>query len=224
MTDPTNASKRLGVEMSEAGPKFSAQSLMAAVGGVQGLLETILPSTLFLAIYAFSKSTIWAVGTAAGLSILFILMRLAQRKSLVQAVTGALAVALAAFLALREGGTAADYFVPGFYTNLAYGAVLAVSALAGRPILGYLAGLIFGLSNWRKTPRLRRQYGLVTWLWVGFFGARLLVQVPLYFAGAVEQLATARIVMGAPAYAGLLALTWVLLSRISKAESDRLAK
>lgn len=224
MTDPKDVSKRLGIEVGEQGPTFTKQSLLTAVGGAQGLLETILPSTTFLAIFAFSKSTIWSVGVAASMSAAFILLRLLQRKSLVQAITGALAVALAAFLALREGGSAADYFLPGFFTNLAYGTVLGISALIGRPILGYFAGWIFGLADWRKNTRLRRQFGLVTWLWVGFFSARLLVQVPLYLAGAVEQLATARIVMGAPAYAGLLALTWVLLSRISKAESGRLGQ
>ena len=58
----------------------------------------------------------------------------------------------------------------------------------------------------------------MTLIWVGFFSARLAVQLPLYFANAVEALALARAIMGAPAYAGLLALTWVLLRRIKVPE------
>ena len=54
---------------------------------------------------------------------------------------------------------------------------------------------------------------------VRFFGLRLLVQLPLYWANLVEQLAMARAIMGAPAYAGLLALTWVLLRRIQQSKA-----
>ncbi len=57
---------------------------------------------------------------------------------------------------------------------------------------------------------------------MGFFSARLFVQVPLYLAGQVELLAASRVVMGAPAYAGLLALTWVLIRRIARDESGKL--
>lgn len=224
MNEKEVASKRLGIELGEQGPRLTKDSLLSAIGGIQGLLETILPSTVFLMAFAFSKSTVLAVTIAGSMSLGFILARLLQRKSLIQAVVGALAVGLAAFLALREGGSAVDYFLPGFFTNLAYGLVLALSALVGRPILGYLAGWLFGIPDWRKNLKLRRYFGFVTWIWVGFFSARLLVQVPLYLAGAVEQLATARIIMGAPAYAGLLALTWVLLRRVGSEGSGRLEK
>jgi hypothetical protein len=105
---------------------------------------------------------------------------------------------------------------------LAYGSVLALSALARYPLLGFVGSLIFGLSNWRTDSKLRKRFSLLTWVWVGFFGLRLSVQVPLYLAGQIELLATSRIVMGAPAYAGLLALTWVLMRRIASASSGRL--
>lgn len=62
----------------------------------------------------------------------------------------------------------------------------------------------------------------MTLIWVGFFAIRLAVQLPLYFSGQVEALALTRVVMGAPAYAGLLALTWLLLRRIASSNEGRL--
>jgi hypothetical protein len=58
----------------------------------------------------------------------------------------------------------------------------------------------------------------VTLVWVGFFGLRLLVQLPLFFSGQVELLAASKVVLGAPAYAGLLVLTWVMLKRLNTLE------
>ena len=74
------------------------------------------------------------------------------------------------------------------------------------------------LEACRRFPALALASGLLL-IWVAFFSLRLLVQVPLYFADLVEQLALARAIMGAPAYAGLLALTWVLLRRIQQSKA-----
>jgi hypothetical protein len=38
----------------------------------------------------------------------------------------------------------------------------------------------------------------------------------------VELLAASRVIMGAPAYAGLLALTWILIKRIAVDEKGKL--
>jgi uncharacterized membrane protein len=87
--------------------------------------------------------------------------------------------------------------------------------------MGYVAQLLFGLTNWR-TSREYKRLRLITLIWVAFFALRLLVQVPLYFAKMVELLAASRVVMGAPAYAGLLALTWILMKRIANDEKGKL--
>jgi intracellular septation protein A len=214
MSNQENVAKRLGLESTESGYELNKKSLLDSIGGPLGIAEAVLPATLFSFAYAFTKDAIAAVVIAAGSSLVFILVRLLQRKALTQAIVGALAIALAAFLALRDGGQAADYFVPGFITNSVYGSVLLISVLVRHPIMGYVAQLLFSLDGWRSHKPSYRRLRLVTLIWVGFFTTRLAVQLPLYFAGAVEALALARAVMGAPAYAGLLALTWVLLRRI----------
>ena len=218
MSNQDNVAKRLGLESTDNGYELNRKSLLDSIGGPLGIIEAVLPATLFSFTYALTKDALTAVVVAASSSLLFIVIRLIQRKALTQAIVGALAIALAAFLALRDGGQAADYFIPGFITNASYGTVLLISVLIRRPIMGYIAQLLFGLQGWREDRPTYRRLRLVTLIWVGFFSARLAVQLPLYFANAVEALALARAIMGAPAYAGLLALTWVLLRRIKVPE------
>ncbi len=221
MAREDDLAKRLGLGKTENGYQLDGKSLLAGIGGPLGIAEAILPATTFSIVYAVTKQALPAVASAAGLSVLFILVRLIRRQSLQQAIIGALAIALASFLALRDGGQAADYFLTGFFTNAAYGLVLLISVLIRRPIMGYVAQLLFGLTNWR-TSREYKRLRLITLIWVGFFAARLIVQVPLYLAGQVELLAASRVVMGAPAYAGLLALTWILMRGIARDERGKL--
>jgi hypothetical protein len=123
-----------------------------------------------------------------------------------------MAVGLAAWLALREGGEAVDYFIPGFITNAVYSVVLLVSILIKWPLIGVLVEVLRGhATSWRKDRKIVAVYSLVTGLWVGFFCLRLAVQVPLYIAGNAELLAAARVAMGPPLYAGVILITWLIL-------------
>ena len=220
MSDADRIAKKLGVSHTENGPAISKQSLMDAIGGPLGIAESIIPAFAFSVSFAISKSAVVSVSVASGLALLFIAIRLVRRQPVTQAIAGALAIALAAFLALRDGGSAEDYFVPGFITNASYGAVLLISVLVRYPIMGFVAQLLFGLEAWRKNKIVYRRAQLVTLVWVGFFSLRLAVQLPLFFSGQVELLAASKVVLGAPAYAGLLVLTWVLLKSLGAKEKQ----
>lgn len=219
MTNSEGVAKKLGLEKSEQGYDLNRDSLLTAIGGPLGIAEAVLPAFSFSVVFAFTQQAMPAVIVAVGISVCFILYRLLQRKALTQAVIGLVAVGFAAFLALRDGGSAADYFVPGFITNASYGSVLLISVLVGHPIMGYIGQLLFGLKGWRANKSLKRKFTTVTLIWVAFFTARLAVQLPLYFANEVELLAASRAIMGAPAYAGLLALTWVMLRKLAPAKA-----
>ena len=69
------------------------------------------------------------------------------------------------------------------------------------------------LVSWRRDPELVRRYTIATWFWVGLFALRLLVKVPLYFAGDVAWLGTAHLVMGVPLWGLVLWLTWAVVRR-----------
>jgi hypothetical protein len=207
-----NAAAKLGVSQENGQLSFDSKSLLQGMGGWLGLVETILPSVLFGVVFGFTSQALPSVIAAASVSGGFILFRLFTRKSASSAAIGLLAVAFAAWLALREGGQAVDYFVPGFITNASYGSVLLISVLVRWPLIGVMVELLRGNgTSWRKSRYLLVSYSLITGLWVGFFGLRLLVQLPLYFAQELELLATARVLMGPPLYAMLIVSTWLLL-------------
>lgn len=206
------AAKRLGVSAENGSIKLDRKSLLQGMGGWLGVVEAMLPSVLFGASFAITRDGLLAVILAVSASLLFILFRVFTRKSASSAVVGGLTVGFAAWLALRDGGQTADYFIPGFITNASYGSVLLISILVRWPIIGVLVELLRGHSmQWRKDRRLLTIYSLVTALWVAFFSLRLLVQLPLYFSGSIELLATARIIMGPPLYALVIVSTWLIL-------------
>lgn len=207
-----SAAKRLGVSSQDGELKFDKNSLLAGMGGYLGIVETILPSILFGTSFAISGQALISVMLAGGASGVFIVYRLLTRKSALSALIGALVVGFAAWLALREGGQAVDYFIPGFITNAAYGSVLLISILVRWPIIGVLVELLRGQNmGWRKNNRMLAVYTAITALWVGFFSLRLAVQLPLYFAGSTELLAAARVAMGPPLYALVIVGTWLSL-------------
>lgn len=206
------AAKRLGVSSANGNLHFDRHSLLTGMGGWLGIVEAVLPSVLFGMTFAIASSALISVLVAGGSSIGFILFRLITRKSAASALVGAFAVGFAAWLALREGGNAVDYFIPGFITNASYGAVLLLSILIRWPIIGVLVELLRGHDfSWRKDKRKVFVYSWITAFWVVFFLLRLAVQLPLYFAGNTEALATARVIMGPPLYALVIVTTWLML-------------
>jgi uncharacterized membrane protein len=159
-----------------------------------------------------SKNTLASVVVALGVSAGFVAFQILTRKPVTQAVAGALAIALSAYLTLRDGGHPADYFVQGFFTNAGYGAVLAISLLVRWPVIGFLVGIFRGEPvAWRKDKKLLRRADLATALFVALFSLRLAVQLPLYFANQIEALGIARVAMGVPLYALCIWLSWLLL-------------
>jgi len=207
-----SAAKKLGVSSIEGKLSLDGKSVLEGMGGKLGIAETILPSVLFGSSLAITGQALIAVSLAGGTSALFILYRLITRRSASSALIGALAVGFAAWLALRDGGQAVDYFIPGFITNAVYALALLVSILVRWPLIGVLVEVLRGQGIlWRKDRKIVTVYSLVTGLWVGFFSLRLAVQVPLYVSGSAELLAAARVAMGPPLYAGVILVTWLIL-------------
>ena len=177
------------------------------------MAENVLPALAFVVTYTVSGSdTNVSAGVAVGLAAALAVARLARRQSPRHALTGLVGVAFAAFIATRSG-RAKDFFLPGLVFNAGYAAAFAVSVLVGRPIVGYIATQLDGSQGtaWRQDPVRMRVFNRATWLWVGLFGTRLLVQLPLYLAGSVVALGVARTAMGLPVFALGLWLTYLLV-------------
>lgn len=183
---------------------------MASVGGLRGIAEAIVPALVFLVTFVVTSdiwtSAIWAVGLAALASVL----RLIQRQPLTQALAGVIGVAVSAAVALLQGD-ARGYYVIGFYVSAAYGMAFAISMAVKWPIMGLIYGWIRGEGlMWQKDLVRRRKYQIATVLMVLVFAARLIVQLPMYWADDVVALGTARLVMGVPLYALVLWFGWLV--------------
>jgi hypothetical protein len=200
-------------DASESGDKGSpaaaiiGDSLKAGIGGKRGLFDSTFPTAAFVFVYIISGSSLlislWA---AVGTGLIVVLIRLVRKETLRQVLTGFLGVAISAGLAAWTG-EAQDFFLPGLLLNGVYGAAFAVSVLVGRPLAGYAAGAVTGdVTGWREHPEVRKAANMATWIWAAVFALRLLVQVPLFLAGAVGALGVAKIVMGVPLFllAGLM--------------------
>jgi hypothetical protein len=189
-------------------------TLSEAVGGPLGLVETALPAVAFVVTYAASGSnTNTAATVALGLTALLAAVRLARRESPRAALSGLVGVAFAAFIATRSG-RAEDFFLPGLLANAAYASAFLISLAVRRPLVGIIVSKLDGEGDaWRAEPARLRAFTQATWLWAGLFLTRLLVQLPLYLAGAVVPLGIARTAMGLPLFALGLWLTWRLVHR-----------
>jgi hypothetical protein len=198
--------------MADDGAHPPPTTLSEAVGGPLGMAETALPAVAFVVTYTATGSNTNASGAVAvGLALALTIARLVRRESPRHALSGLFGVALAAFIAAKSG-KAENFFLPGLLLNAAYASAFLISAAVGWPLVGVVVTKLDGEdSTWRKDRVRMRAFRRATLLWAGMFSARLLVQLPLYLAGAVVALGVARTAMGLPVFALCLWLSWLLV-------------
>jgi len=223
---PARGVRAIGAE------EFSAAD---AVGGVRGVVESVLPGVLFVVVYiAGGQRLAPALVAAAGAAVLAVVARLVQRQSPSQAFSGVLGVGIGVVWAWRTG-RAEDYFVYGLWVNVAYLVGTLLSIVVRWPFVGLVMGLFSaqgpiatgswaGAVAWRRDRALLRRYTWATWPWVAMFALRLLVQVPLYLAGQVVALGTAKLAMGLPLTVIALWISWRLVRGPGGSRGPRAAR
>ena len=160
--------------------------VLAAFGGKKGLIDSGIPSVIFLVVFNVTDQLQNALIASVAVSGLLTIIRLAMRETIQHAVSGLIGSLICAWFANRTGN-ASDLYIPKLLTNLGYGSVYLIANLAGWPILGLLLGPILGENlQWRKHPARARAYKRASWLWVGMFFARIAVQYPIYRSGNVN--------------------------------------
>jgi hypothetical protein len=194
-------------------------SIAASIGGVRGIVESVLPYTVFSLVYALTKDLRTSIIAAAAPVVVLVIWRLIARESLSQAISGVFGIALGAYFANRSGN-AVDFFLPNILKNIGFAAVYAISILVRWPLLGVVLGPMTGeMLGWRDDPRRLAAYQRATWLWVGLFVVRLAVQVPLYLANQVTLLGTLNgLVLGIPLFALTIWLSWLVLKPVPLAK------
>ena len=185
--------------------------LSKAIGGWRGLVDSALPSMLFILIFVFQQDLNNALIAALILGGILLLIRLFEKKPLTQVISGFVGLSISVLITWRTKD-ASNFFLTGIITNAVYGFALLVSVLIRKPLIGYLVGSLVGdTSGWLKHPLLVRAYTIVTWLWVGVFGLRLVVQVPLYLNDSVALLGSVKIFLGWPLYLLSVWLTYQIV-------------
>ena len=200
--------------MSYQGHSEDKDKVLNALGGKKGLIDSGLPSLVFLIVFNLSgKNVTSAIYAAIGLSIVLTFIRIVKRETVQHAFSGLIGVGVCAFIA-RRSGNAADFYLPGLWINAGYALLYALTNLFKWPLLGVVLGPILGENLlWRKDPARLKAYTKAGWLWVGMFAARLIVQYPLYKSGNVNLLGTARLLMGYPLFILTAWGTWLILRK-----------
>lgn len=198
-----------------AGEDFSVSE---AIGGWRGVVESALPGLVFVVVYVAIRELQPALIASVAVAVAAVAVRLVQRTPVTQAFSGVLGIGIGVFWAWRTG-EAQDYFAYGLWVNVAWCLGALLSVLVRWPAVGVIVSFVRGEDmSWRLDTRpeareLRRRYVWATLLWVGVFGSRLAVQLPLFLRGeeAVGWLGTAKLVMGVPLFAAGLYVTWLLV-------------
>lgn len=199
----------------------SGGAILQAMGGARGIVESLLPGLLFLALFTITQDVWISVLVPLAVSVLAVLLRVLTKGQPVLAFAGLVGVGISAAVALFTGN-ANDNFLWGFIVNSVGVVALTVSLLARRPLVGLIAGGLTGTPYaWRTEPARKAVAVRATILWICVLGARLAVQVPLYAAEATQALATTKLLMGVPLYGAALWVTWLMVRAVPEPEQPR---
>lgn len=187
------------------------EKVMQALGGKKGLIDVGIPSIVFLVVFNLRKDLQEALIASIALSLVLAIIRLAKRDTIQHALSGVIGTLICAWFANRTGNPT-DVFLPKLLINLIYGTVYLIANLAGWPILGLMLGPILGENlTWRHNRARKTAYLQASWLWVGLFFIRLVVQYPIYRSGNVNLLGTVNLAMGYPLFAATVYGSWLIL-------------
>lgn len=190
------------------------QKVLSAFGGKKGLIDSGIPSVIFLLVFNLRDDLQDALYASVGVSIVLTIIRLLARDTVQHAFSGLIGALICAWFANRTGNPS-DVFVPKLLTNLGYGTVYLIANLAGWPILGLMLGPILGENFlWRNDPARKKAYLRASWIWVAMFFTRIAVQYPIYKSGNVNLLGTVNLAMGYPLFIATAYASWMILKSV----------
>lgn len=206
--DPTDSA-----DGTATGTPDSAMSMVAAFGGVRGMIDMTVPGLVFVVVFTITRATPPSAWSAVAVAAVLAGIRLMRRETLMHALGGFLGVAIAAFVALKSG-RAENFYLLGVLLSGGYALAYTVSILVRWPLIGVVLGPILGENfTWRKNPARAAAYTKATWVWVALFMLRIVVQVPLYLADKVTWLGAAKVALGVPPWLVAIYLTWLIMSK-----------
>ncbi|MET0418045.1 MAG: DUF3159 domain-containing protein [Actinoplanes sp.] len=215
-------------EAEEPFPSMSEQ-IAEQLGGVRGLIESSLPVLAFVmfnvllgdSVVGLEKRTAlsWAIAGAVMSAVGIGAYRLIRKEPVRHAVNGLFGIAIGAFLAWRTGN-AEDFYLPGILLTFGQAAVLLLSVVFRKPLIGYAWGIMAnkGQQDWFGNARLFRTFQWLTLLWVVSLSLRAGIQYFLWAQGEANALGIVRILISWPIYAGTFAFTAWAIHRVTSAQ------
>lgn len=188
----------------------SQPTILEAMGGPLGITESALPSVAFVIAYTAGMSVRDSAILAVALAVLAAVARIARRTTPQFAIAGVVGVAISAWIATRTG-EARNMFIIGLAANVVYAGVALGSIVVRWPLIGAIVGGVGEAATWREDPAKYRAFRQATYLWVGIFVLRLIVQVPMYLADKPALLGTVKTAMGLPLFGVGIWLSWLIL-------------
>jgi len=195
--------------------------VLSAFGGRKGLIDSGIPSIIFLLTFNITHHLHSALLASVAISGLLTLIRLIRRDTLQHALSGLVGVLVCAWFANKTGNPS-DVYIPKLLTNLGYGSVYLIANLAGWPVLGLMLGPILGENlKWRNHPERKRAYIRASWLWVLMFFTRIAVQYPIYRSGNLNLLGSVNLAMGYPLFIATAYGSWLVLKNAPKLPTEQ---
>ncbi len=186
-------------------------TVINALGGKKGLIDSGLPSIVFLVSFNVKHDLRLSLWAALSFSITLGILRLIKKDTIQHAISGTLGVVICAYFANRTGN-ASDFYIPKLLTNLGYGTAYLVANLVGWPLLGIVLGPLLGENfEWRHNPKRKKMYIRASWIWVAMFFTRIAVQYPIYRSGNVNLLGTVNLAMGYPLFFAAAYGSWLVI-------------
>jgi Protein of unknown function (DUF3159) len=207
----------------EAIPTFSEQ-LAAQLGGVRGVVESGVPVIVFVVANILGPLKL-AIIIAVVSAVVIAIYRLVRRQTVRNAVNGLFGIAIGAIIAWKTGSTK-DFYLPGIIVSFAYGVAMLVSVPLRRPLVGWLWSLLSagGSMRWREQPQMVRLFSRLTVLWAVTYLVKVGIQAALFEATSATDSGTAlgiaRLLLGYPPYAALLAYTALSVRRLTQAHPE----
>lgn len=171
-------------------------------------LDAILPPLLFAIVNGIFGLP-YAILTSIFLSLTFGILRILRKQNWIYAFGGLVTITLAASFAYLANN-AANYFIPGIFSNAFILLVTLVTLVLDKPIAAYASHLTRGWRlDWFWRKDIKPAYREVTWLWTLFFALRTTIQVTLFLSDNVDRLVWANTLMGLPVTTMVLVSSYV---------------
>lgn len=208
-------------EAAEALPSFSEQ-LALQLGGARGVIESGVPVAVFVIaniITSLNLALIISVASAVAIAI----YRLSRKETVRHAVNGLFGIAIGAIIAWKTGSAKA-FYLPGILISFGYGLAMLASVPMRRPLVGWIWSLLAdgGRRDWLDKPKMIRLFNKLTIVWAITYLVKTVIQAWVFNNTAAHDPATglgvARLVLGYPPYAALLAYTIWSVRRLTTSD------